>query len=118
MEAGKTPPTKNRINYGRRLLPSLIDEKACSVPNEPYCYLPWSSKIEDGFRTISFQGLANAINACSWWIQAELGKGEDFSTLAYLGPSDLRNIIIIVAAIKAGHKVVPCSRPCCENLVS
>lgn len=69
-------------------------------------HLPWTCAIEDGFRAISFQALANAINACSWWIEAEIGKGMGFSTLAYLGPSDLRNIILIVAAIKTGHKVL------------
>ena len=92
--------------YGRRLIPSLIDELAISTPQRTYCHVPWTTRVEDGFRAITYQCLSNAINVCTRWIVAEIGKGKDFATLAYLGPSDLRNTIIIVAAIKAGHKVI------------
>ena len=93
-------------NYGRRLIPSLIDELAISTPQRTYCYVPWTHKIEDGFRAITYQSLSNAINICARWIVAEIGISNDLATLAYLGPSDLRNTIIILAAIKAGHKVI------------
>ena len=102
--------TIDRPDYGRRLIPSLIDEKAFSTPHGVYCYLPRTSSIEDGFRPIDFQTLANAINTCAWWLEAEVGKCDAYSTLAYLGPSDLRNIILIVASIKTGHKVFHSSR--------
>ena len=99
-------PVASEPSYGRRLIPSLIDEKALSAPNETYCYLAQTPRIEDGFRKISYRTFANAINACAWWIEATIGKGKDFATLAYLGPSDLRNTIAIIAAIKTGHKVL------------
>lgn len=41
-------------------------------------------------------------------MEAELGRGQSFNTVAYLGPSDLLTSIIIVAAIKTGHKVCKC----------
>ena len=100
--ASTTNPTPD---YGRRLMPTLIDERALSTPDAIYCYLSRSSKMEAGFRTITFQTLSNATNACCWWIESKVGKSDKFDTLAYLGPSDLRNIIIILAAIKTGHKV-------------
>ena len=93
-------------DYGRRLIPSLIDELAISAPQRTYCYVPRTTRIEDGFRTITYQSLSNAINICARWIVAEIGISTDFATLAYLGPSDLRNTIIILGAIKAGHKVI------------
>ena len=104
-----TDPITAQPDYGRRLIPSLIDELAISAPQRTYCHLPWTTGIEDGFRAISYECLSNAINACSWWIVEQIGKSKDFTTLAYLGPSDLRNIIMILAAIKTGHKVT-CAR--------
>lgn len=98
-------PEEVHIGYGHRLIPSLIDEKASCAPNETYCYLPRTAKLEDGFQAITYGQFSNAINACSWWIEARIGKSEDFATLACLGLSDLRNTLIIVAAIKTGHKV-------------
>jgi len=100
------------IEYGHRLIPLLIDEKASFAPDQTYCYLPRTARIEDGFQAITYRRFSNAINACSWWIEAEIGKSEDFATLAYLGPSDLRNILIIVAAIKTGHKVFSRNSQC------
>ena len=92
-------------DYGRRLIPCLIDEVASCTPHKIYCYLPLTTRTDDGFRAVTYQTFSNAINACAWWIEKEVGKGKDFATLAYLGPSDLRNIILIIAAVKTGHKV-------------
>ena len=92
--------------YGRRLIPSMIDGIALDTPDKHYCYISRTANVEDGFRAITFKEFSNAINACAWWIRAEIGKGIDFDTLAYLGPSDLRNVIIILAAIKTGYKVI------------
>lgn len=92
--------------YGRRLIPSLIDEIASCTPQKIYCYMPLMTRIEDDFQAVTYKTFSNAINACAWWIENEIGKGEYFTTLAYLGPSDLRNIIFIIAAIQTGHKVI------------
>ncbi|KAL8732298.1 MAG: hypothetical protein Q9166_002870 [cf. Caloplaca sp. 2 TL-2023] len=99
--------TYGKTDFGRRLIPSLIDEKAFAVPGQTYCYLPCTSTVvEDGFRAVSFKCLANAINTCAWWLETNIGTSHRLDTLAYLGPSDLRNTIIIVAAIKTGHKAL------------
>ena len=66
---------------------------------------PRSPNLQDGFRDVNYLQLANAINACAWWIEDHIGKGHNFETLAYIGPSDLRYAIITVAAIKTGYKV-------------
>ncbi len=105
IEPDEAMPEEAHMEYGHRLIPSLIDEKASVAPDEIYCYIPRTARIEDGFHSISYRRFSNAINACSYWIEAEIGKSENFATLAYLGPSDLRNILIIVAAVKTGHKV-------------
>ena len=94
---------------GHHLIPHLIDQFAHDTPNRTYCSLPTSSNIEDGYRykDISYSRLANAINHAAQWIQHHLGRSsEDYPTMAYLGPSDLRYIILTIAAQKTGYKVV------------
>lgn len=90
---------------GERLIPDIIDERARESPSQPFASIPRSSRVEDGFKDVTYGQLGNAINACAWWIEKELGKGENFRTLTYIGPSDLRYAIITVGAIKTGHKV-------------
>jgi hypothetical protein len=90
---------------GRRLLPTLIDERARTCPEQSFASIPLSSDVRDGFRDVSYLELANAINRCAWWMDGEIGRGRCFETLAYMGSTDLRYAIILIAAIKTGHKV-------------
>lgn len=92
---------------GRRLLPTLIDDIARSNPDRPFASLPKTTDPRDGFIDINFRTIATAINRCAWWIETEFGRSLDFESLAYMGPSDLRSAILIIAAIKTGYKVGP-----------
>ncbi|CAF9913655.1 MAG: hypothetical protein ALECFALPRED_008933 [Alectoria fallacina] len=98
--------TADEPSFGRRLIPTLIDETAYANPNGIYCFLPKGTAVEHGFDSVTYNGLANAIDRCSHWMEAQLGRGQSFNTVAYLGPSDLLTTIIIVAAIKTGHKAL------------
>ena len=49
--------------------------------------------------------LANAINGVAWWMQQSLGPAINFETLAYFGPWDIRYILLLLGAVKAGYKV-------------
>lgn len=90
---------------GKRLIPDIIDNRARENSTQSFVSYAKSSRIEDGFVNISYGQLSNAINACAWWIEDKLGKGTEFQTLAYVGPSDLRYGILTIGAIKAGYKV-------------
>ena len=92
-------------DYGRRLLPSLVDEIAAECPDRPFASIPNTIKPEDGFQNINFGALARAINRCSWWIEALVGKGNGFPTIAYMGPQDVLYLILVLACIKTGYKV-------------
>jgi hypothetical protein len=50
--------------------------------------------------------VANAINGMAWWMKSELGESKRFETLAYFGPWDPRYIIVLLASVKAGYKVL------------
>ena len=93
-------------NYGHRLIPQLIDERARSRPQDPVWSVPDSSNLADGFRDISYAQVARAINRAAWWIHENIGKSTTFETLAYIGPPDLRYAISTIAAQKTGHTVI------------
>ena len=93
------------IPYGRRLLPSLIDDIAAQSPDRPWVSLPKTQTIEDGFRDLSYQCLANSINRMAWWLENSVGKSEGHETLAYLGPPDVRYYVVCIVAAKVGYKV-------------
>ena len=95
----------NSTVYGKRLLPSLIDEIAAGEPDKPWVSLPKTQSLEDGFRDLSYQCLANAINRLAWWLETTMGKSQDHETLAYLGPPDVRYYVVCMVAAKVGYKV-------------
>ena len=90
---------------GRRLLPTLIDERALSSPEDTFVVIPKAVDLKDGYRDISYRTFATAVNQCSWWLERSLGLGRAYETLGYVGPSDLLYPIIAFAAVKTGYKV-------------
>ena len=94
-------------NYGRRLLPSLIDERAQRSHAQTYAAIPVNNDPKDGFREVSYGLFANAINRCASWLIENVGTTSSFDTLVYFGAQDLRYQILCIAACKTGH-VVSC----------
>jgi acyl-CoA synthetase (AMP-forming)/AMP-acid ligase II len=92
---------------GLRLLPNFIDETALHNPSLVFVEVPQTASIDEGLRRITFSSLARSIDKCAWWIQNRLGKGQNFPTLAYIGPHDLRYLFLVLGACKAGYKVCP-----------
>ena len=97
--------------YGRRLIPNIIDERARRDPERPVYSIPvspthglqdasahgtvWSVPVSSvdvslGFRDISAQLFANAVNRIAWWLESELGKGSSFPVVGYIGPRKLQ----------------------------
>lgn len=91
--------------FGRRLIPILIDEAARERPDDSFAFVARSSNPEDGCQTVTYSQFANAINSCAFWLEAQVGRSKRFDTLAYFGRSSLISCILLIAAIKTGHKV-------------
>ncbi|KAI0200561.1 hypothetical protein F4808DRAFT_460671 [Astrocystis sublimbata] len=94
--------------YGRRLIPHIIDDKAAADPQREILLVPRSSDPQDGWATITAGEYANAINYCAKEIVDAYGdaaKGQ-FPTIAYIGPQDARYLILTIAAIKAGYQAL------------
>lgn len=93
-------------DYGRRLIPTLVDQIARSTPEKPYFSIPNSpTSVELGFRTVTYLDIANAANRMAWWLEEKVGPSQNFHPIAYVGPQDIRYAILTLASVKAGYKV-------------
>ena len=90
----------------RHLLLEALEQRTNRDPSGTFAKIPaLSTSYSDGFRSVSNFELQNSVNQVAWWLETQLGKSEDFETLAYLGPGDLRYSIVLLAGIKTGHNV-------------
>ncbi|KAL8893579.1 MAG: hypothetical protein Q9192_005129 [Flavoplaca navasiana] len=97
-------PIQDPKQRGRRLLPTLVDHLAATDPTRPFVSLPKSNDIKEGFYDVDYATFAAAINRCAYWLDQELGRPRyEFEKVTYMGPSDLRYAIFILAAVKAGY---------------
>jgi hypothetical protein len=87
------------------LLPSLIKQNAQTDPYGVWAQVPAGTVYADGFRDITNLQLHNAINYTASLIKQNMGESKTFETLAFMGASDPRYSIIVVAGIKTGYKV-------------
>ena len=90
---------------GKRIIPKLIDDIASSDPQRPFISVPKSIHLEDGFEDIDYGRFARAVNSCSWWMEEHLGIQGKSETIAYLGPLDVRYLLVLLAASKTGRVV-------------
>lgn len=96
--------------YGRRPPPVLLDEIAARDPKRVLYSVAKTDMMHDGFHDISHKVMANAVNRRAHWLQQTLGTDKS-RIFCYLGPLDLRYVILIMAAPKAGHTVGHPSAP-------
>ncbi|KAH8799324.1 hypothetical protein F5884DRAFT_758350 [Xylogone sp. PMI_703] len=94
------------------VLVNVVDLRAKQTPQLLYAEIPVSeTSYIAGYRKVNYRQLANAVNGAARYLHNALGPGENFETLAYIGPNDLRYNIFILGAIKAGYKIfVPSPR--------
>ncbi|KAI1364341.1 hypothetical protein F5Y08DRAFT_217449 [Xylaria arbuscula] len=94
--------------YGRRLLPHIIDDVAGQDPQRNILLTARSSDPKDGWAPMTFYDYANAINHCARDIVDRYGEAAEghFPTIAYIGPQDARYLILVIAAVKAGYQAL------------
>ncbi|KAJ5578055.1 thioester reductase domain-containing protein [Penicillium hispanicum] len=91
-------------NCGRRLLPAVLDEVAAEDPQRIFVSVPQvANDLAEGFEDITYGRFAQAVNKCAWWLREHVGPPSDPKTIFYIGPLDVRYLIVIIAAAKAGH---------------
>ncbi|KAF7936357.1 uncharacterized protein EAE98_002576 [Botrytis deweyae] len=91
----------------KELLPNLVDAIAAREPEAIFAEYPVNPvSYESGYQKFSYGSLANAANGIAWWLQEKLGPGEDFPTLAYIGPNDIVVNAFLLGAVKTGYKAL------------
>ena len=93
------------MDYGKRLIPVLIDEASRNTPEKVYASIPRSADLSDGFEDITYKRFSNAINRAASWLDSALGGRGSTGVFAYAGSKDLRYMVLTVAAIKTGRAV-------------
>lgn len=94
------------FEHSKQLTPTLLEDGARSTPDRVWAKFPISNTTyEHGFRSATYSQMLNAVNKVAWILDQSVGKSPKFDTLTYLGPSDLRYHIVLLAAIKTGYKV-------------
>lgn len=73
-------------DYGRRLLPQIIDELAVSHPEQSLFSLSTMAKNVLEFRDVSANKFAKAVDKTAWWLQEEVGKPAAIQPIGYIGP--------------------------------
>ncbi|KAF1949507.1 putative NRPS-like enzyme [Byssothecium circinans] len=92
--------------YGSRLMPVVVDELAKKQPDLVYASVPLTNNIGDGFKGFTFADIASATNHVAAWIDGTFGRSPNFGTIAYMGLGDLRYVVVFLAAVKCGYKVL------------
>ena len=93
---------RHGCEYGRTLMPILIDSIAQQDPDRPYAELV----IEDGsWRTVSIAQLARAIDKAAYWMDEHIEAASCEGYVAYAGPQDLRYLLLIIAGVKTNRTV-------------
>lgn len=93
------------------LLPVIIEERAEKKPLAAFAKVPRNNAYENGYRIVTNVALATAIDYVANLISATFAPGHENQCIAYLGQSDLRYTIVLLASIKAGFiKFLPSPR--------
>lgn len=97
LEINDALSTKTSANNakGKRLIPHVIDDLARREPQREWAQVPVSTDPKDGWRTVTFQAFANAINRCCLMLIEQAGEAPPgkFPTIAYIGPNDARYMV-------------------------
>lgn len=100
--------TAQAEKFGKRLLVNVVDERAENEPDREWVSIPRSSDPKDGWKKITYQQAANAVNRVAHKLVKSTGVPNqgDFPTVAYIGPSDVRYLVFALGAVKAGYKAL------------
>ncbi|KAJ4022702.1 hypothetical protein NW766_001749 [Fusarium irregulare] len=91
------------------VLVKLIEKIASEDPQRPFLSIPSSDNAQRGWKPVTFQQFNSAIDYLAHSLSQSITRkpdDEEFPTIAYIGPSDVRYCIILFACIKAGFKAL------------
>lgn len=73
-------------NYGRRLIPQILDDLAIAEPDRILYSIATSSDISRGFQQVSAHTFAKAVDKTAWLLRDQLGESPTLQAVGYIGP--------------------------------
>lgn len=90
---------------GNRTIATVLDKLAREHPTRLVCKAPKGPRVTNGFSSLDIGTLSKAVDSTAWLITESFGTPEKDEVLLYLGDSDIRYLVFVVACQKAGFKV-------------
>ena len=77
-------------DYGRRLLPNVVDKCAKTRPDRIAYSFPIGDDPAGGFHHVTNLRYANGIDRTAWYIEQQFGipNPSSFPSIGYIGPSE------------------------------
>ncbi|KAF7556944.1 hypothetical protein G7Z17_g989 [Cylindrodendrum hubeiense] len=91
------------IPYGKRLIPQIMDSLAAAEPERTVFSLTTLSGNSLDLRHISAREFTRAVDKTAWWLHCQVGKPDSIQPVGYIGPHDLRHVLLTYACVKAGY---------------
>ncbi|KAG0155713.1 hypothetical protein PDIDSM_2886 [Penicillium digitatum] len=97
--------TKSTVStpYGRRLIPQIMDGLAVIEPERTVFSLASLSNGLVELNPISARQFAKAVDKTAWWLHDQAGIPDSVQPVAYIGPHDLRHLLLTYACVKVGY---------------
>ncbi|KAJ5326865.1 hypothetical protein MYU51_001535 [Penicillium brevicompactum] len=89
---------------GKRTIATVLDKLAREHPTRLVCKAPKGPRVANGFSSLDIGTLSKAVDSTAWLITESFGTPEKDEVLLYLGDSDIRYLVFVVACQKAGFK--------------
>ncbi|KAL4755963.1 transferase family protein [Aspergillus foveolatus] len=91
------------VPYGRRLIPQIMDELAAAEPQRTVFSLASFSNGSLELQHISARAFTRAVDKTAWWLHNHVGRPASIQPVGYIGPHDLRHILLTYACVKSGY---------------
>jgi hypothetical protein len=95
--------TSSGSGYGRRLIPRIMDNLAAAEPNRTIFSVANISGSDISFKEISARAFMKAVDKTAWWLHNQVGKSTSIRPMGYIGPHDLRHILLTHACVRVGY---------------
>ncbi|RYN27493.1 hypothetical protein AA0114_g12556 [Alternaria tenuissima] len=89
--------------YGHRLIPQIMDQLARNQPDKIVFSIAKPTDAGLELRNISAHAFAKAVDKTAWWLHDQVGESSSVRPVGYIGPHDLRHILITYACVKVGY---------------
>lgn len=93
----------NSSAYGHRLIPQIMDNLAVTDPDRIVFSLASVTETSLDMKDISARDFAKAVDKTAWWLHGQVGKPASIRPIGYIGPHDLRHVLLTYACVKVGY---------------